>query len=68
MFTTVGGQPSLPERLKALRYENLFKPDKWWSAVILLGSFGRRRVALYLWSRRGVSKTTCYAVKLKWPG
>jgi hypothetical protein len=41
------------EKLKVLQYETIFKSSKWWSAVALLESFGRRQVALYLWTRRG---------------
>jgi hypothetical protein len=41
------------EKLKVLQYETIFKSSKWWSAVALLESFGRRQVALYLWARRG---------------
>lgn len=41
------------EKLKVLQYETIFKSGKWWSAVALLESFGRRQVALYLWARRG---------------
>ena len=40
------------ERLKVLQYETIFKTNKWWAAVALLESFGRRQVALYLWTRK----------------
>lgn len=41
------------DRLKVLQYETIFKSNKWWAAVALLESFGRRQVALYLWTRKG---------------
>ena len=40
------------ETVRVLSYENLFKTGRWWSAVALVESFGRRQVALYLWHRR----------------
>ncbi|MEM2213021.1 MAG: hypothetical protein QXQ28_06860 [Candidatus Nezhaarchaeales archaeon] len=43
----------ISEKLKVLQHETLFKSDKWWAAVALLESFGRKQVALYLWTKRG---------------
>ena len=37
------------ESLTILQSSTLYKTKKWWSAVALLESFGRRQVAVYLW-------------------
>jgi len=41
------------ETLKIIEGTNLYKTDKWWSAVVLVESFGRKEVAVYLWNRKG---------------
>ena len=46
-------RPPVSEALKVLDYFTLFKSAKWWAAVVLLESFGRRQICLYLWVRRG---------------
>ena len=43
----------ISERLTVLEGETLYKSDKWWAAVLLLESFGRRQVAFYLWQNKG---------------
>lgn len=43
----------ISDKLKVLRHETLFKSGRWWAAVALLESFGRKQVALYLWARKG---------------
>jgi len=42
----------ISEKLKVIKGKTLYKTDKWWSAVILLESFGRKQVAVYLWDKR----------------
>ncbi|MEM3521136.1 MAG: hypothetical protein QXG85_06040, partial [Thermoproteota archaeon] len=37
------------ERLKVLDNVTLYKTGKWWSAIALVESFGRRQIAMYLW-------------------
>ena len=37
------------EKLPVLQSATLYKTKKWWSAVALLESFGRKQVAVYLW-------------------
>ena len=39
----------ISEELKVLEGTTIYKTGKWWSAVALIDSFGRRQVALYLW-------------------
>jgi len=40
------------EKLKVVHGKTLYKTDQWWSAVVLLESFGRKQIAVYLWSKR----------------
>lgn len=49
------GEEELPvsESLKVIQGITLYKTEKWWSAVVLLDSFGRRQIAAYLWMKRG---------------
>lgn len=36
-------------KLKVLDSVTLYKTGKWWSAIALVESFGRRQIAMYLW-------------------
>lgn len=40
------------EVLKVIESANIYKTDKWWSAVVLLESYGRKQVAVYVWNKR----------------
>ena len=42
----------ISERLNIIEGINLFKTDKWWSAAVLMESFGRRSIAMYMWQFR----------------
>ena len=50
----MGAEERLPvsEQLKVIDYITLYKTAKWWSAVALVDSFGRRQIAIYLWVNR----------------
>ena len=37
------------EKLKVLDSVTIYKTDKWWSAIALVDSFGRKQIAMYLW-------------------
>jgi len=37
---------------KVIDYVTIFKSDKWWEAVAVIESFGRRAIAMYLWQFR----------------
>ncbi|MHA1410684.1 MAG: hypothetical protein ACTSQY_10335 [Candidatus Odinarchaeia archaeon] len=37
------------DALEVIEGRTIYKTDKWWSAVVLLNSFGRRQLATYLW-------------------
>ena len=41
------------ETLKVIDGTTIYKTDKWWSAVVLLESFGIKQVAVYLWNKKG---------------
>jgi hypothetical protein len=41
------------ETLKILEGKTIYKTEKWWSAVLLLDSFGRKQIATYLWQKSG---------------
>jgi len=39
----------ISEKLKVIESETLYKTDKWWSAIALVESFGRKQIAFYVW-------------------
>jgi len=39
--------------LKVINYTTINKRFGWWSAVVLLESYGRKQVCVYLWQKRG---------------
>ena len=41
------------ETLKVIDGTTIYKSNKWWSAVVLLESFGRKQIAVYLWNKVG---------------
>ena len=51
---SMGTEERLPvsEQLKVIDYVTLYKTAKWWSAVALVDSFGRKQIAIYLWVNR----------------
>ncbi|MEM3506268.1 MAG: hypothetical protein QW589_03565 [Candidatus Bathyarchaeia archaeon] len=38
--------------LKVIESINIFKTNKWWSSVALIESFGRKQIAIYLWTNK----------------
>jgi len=44
-----GEKLPISEKLKVLDAVTIYKTAKWWSAVALVDSFGRKEVALYVW-------------------
>jgi len=40
------------ETMKVIEAINIFKSDKWWAAVALVESFGRKQLAVYLWNKK----------------
>ncbi|RLG97535.1 hypothetical protein DRO19_05670 [Candidatus Bathyarchaeota archaeon] len=37
---------------KVIDYVTIFKSEKWWEAVAIIESFGRKSIAMYLWQFR----------------
>ncbi|MEM3698203.1 MAG: hypothetical protein QXQ94_12060 [Candidatus Bathyarchaeia archaeon] len=40
------------EFYKVIDYITIFKSEKWWEAIVIFESFGRRSIGLYLWQKR----------------
>jgi hypothetical protein len=47
-----GEELPISEKLKVIDAVTLYKTEKWWAAVALVDSFGRRQIALYLWLKK----------------
>lgn len=43
--------PIIPP-LKVIEYKTINKRFGWWSAVVLLESYGRKQVCFYLWQKK----------------
>ncbi len=42
---------------KVIDYATIFKSQKWWEAIVVFESYGKRSIGLYLWqSREGAWK------------
>jgi len=37
---------------KVIDQVTIFKTEKWWEAIVIIESFGRRSIAMYLWQKR----------------
>ena len=46
--------PIIPP-LKVITHKTINKRFGWWSAVVLLESYGRKQVCFYLWQKKGES-------------
>jgi hypothetical protein len=42
----------LSEFYKVIDYVTIFRSEKWWEAIVVIESFGRRSIAMYLWQKR----------------
>jgi len=38
---------------KVVDYVTIFRSEKWWEAIVVIESLGRRSIAMYLWQKRG---------------
>ena len=38
---------------KVVDYITIFRSEKWWEAIVVIESFGRRSIAIYLWQKKG---------------
>ena len=48
-----GERLPVSESLKVIEGITLYRSEKWWAAVALIDSFGRKQIAVYLWIKRG---------------
>ena len=57
MFWGFRMEESLPvsEVLKVIESTEIYKSDKWWSAVVLLEAFGKKQIAVYVWNKKNGS-------------
>ena len=37
---------------KVIDYVTIFRSEKWWEAIVVFESFGKRSIGLYLWQNR----------------
>ena len=37
---------------KVIDYVTMFKSEKWWEAIVVFESLGKRKIGLYLWVNR----------------
>lgn len=42
----------ISEFYKVIDHVTIFKSDKWWEAIALIESFGKRSIAMYMWQFR----------------
>ena len=42
----------ISEKLKVILPLTIYKTEKWWLAVALVESFGRKQIATYLWTKK----------------
>jgi len=45
-------QLPLSDFYKVIDHVTIFKSEKWWEAIVVIESFGRRSIAMYLWQKR----------------
>lgn len=43
----------ISEFYKVVDSITLFKSQKWWEAIVVFESYGKRAIGLYLWQKRG---------------
>jgi len=55
IFWVCGLEEKYPvhESVEVLEGKTIYKTQKWWLAVLKVKSFGRQRISVYLWIRRG---------------
>jgi hypothetical protein len=51
-MTEPGEKLPISEFYKVIDYITIFKSEKWWEAIVIFESFGRRSIGLYLWQKR----------------
>jgi hypothetical protein len=43
----------ISEFYKVVDSVTIFKSQKWWEAIVVFESYGKRAIGLYLWQKRG---------------
>jgi len=51
-MTEQSEQLPLSSFYKVIDYVTVFKSEKWWEAIVIIESFGRRSIAMYLWQNK----------------
>jgi hypothetical protein len=41
----------ISEFYKVLDQATIFRSEKWWEAIVMIESFGKRSIAMYLWQK-----------------
>jgi hypothetical protein len=52
MTETAEEKLPISEFYKVVDHVTLFKSQKWWEAVVIFESYGKRSIGLYLWQKR----------------
>lgn len=52
MVETAEEKLPISEFYKVVEYVTIFKSQKWWEAVVIFESYGKRSIGLYLWQKR----------------
>lgn len=52
MMNEAGEKLPISEFYKVVDYVTIFKSEKWWEAIAVSESLGRRAIGLYLWQNR----------------
>jgi hypothetical protein len=58
LLFNVKGEEAMSERLpvsefyKVVDHVTVFKNDKWWEAIVVVESFGKQSINMYLWQSR----------------
>ena len=52
MVKTVSEKLPISDFYKVIEYVTIFRSEKWWEAIVVIESFGRRSIAMYLWQFR----------------
>jgi hypothetical protein len=47
-----GEKLPISEFYKVLEHHTIFKSDKWWEAIALIETYGKRSISMYMWQFR----------------
>lgn len=46
------GKLPISEFYKVIDYITIFRSEKWWEAIVVIESYGKRSIAMYMWEFR----------------